>query len=68
VISLQDRECGDLILTTAKSSIYSTKPYSALIRGKIMKFIGIVIGWCTMLILIVAWFAYVIYDYGITGE
>lgn len=33
-----------------------------------MKFIGIVIGWCTMLILIVAWFAYVIYDYGITGE
>ncbi|AMH00566.1 hypothetical protein AL485_16100 [Serratia liquefaciens] len=40
--------------------------YSALIRGKIMKFIGIVIGWCTMLILIVAWFVYVIYDYGIT--
>lgn len=33
-----------------------------------MKFIGIVIGWCTMLILIVAWFTYVIYDYGITGE
>lgn len=26
VISLQDQECGDLILTTAKSSIYSTKP------------------------------------------
>lgn len=25
-ISLQDQECGDLILTTAKSSIYSTKP------------------------------------------
>lgn len=25
VISLQDQECGDLILTTAKSSIYSTK-------------------------------------------
>jgi hypothetical protein len=27
VISLQDQECGDLILTTAKSSIYSTKPF-----------------------------------------
>ncbi|PPS64673.1 hypothetical protein CRX72_02465 [Pantoea sp. BRM17] len=26
VIPLQDRECGDLILITAKSSIYSTKP------------------------------------------
>ena len=26
VISLQDQECGDLILTTAKSSIYSTTP------------------------------------------
>lgn len=26
VISLQDQECGDLILTTAKSSIDSTKP------------------------------------------
>ncbi|RLM02068.1 hypothetical protein BIY27_25985 [Gibbsiella quercinecans] len=26
VISLQDQECGDLILITAKSSIYSTKP------------------------------------------
>jgi hypothetical protein len=25
-IPLQDRECGDLILITAKSSIYSTKP------------------------------------------
>ena len=25
VIPLQDRGCGDLILTTAKSSIYSTK-------------------------------------------
>lgn len=29
VISLQDQECGDLILTAAKSSIYSTKPYLA---------------------------------------
>jgi hypothetical protein len=27
-ISLQDQECGDLILTMAKSSIYSTKPFS----------------------------------------
>uniref|UniRef100_UPI001F4E7454 sulfatase-like hydrolase/transferase n=1 Tax=Rosenbergiella nectarea TaxID=988801 RepID=UPI001F4E7454 len=27
VISLQDQECGDLILTTAKSSIYSTTPH-----------------------------------------
>jgi hypothetical protein len=26
VIPLQDQECGDLILTRAKSSIYSTKP------------------------------------------
>lgn len=26
MISLQDQECGDLILTTAKSSIYSTTP------------------------------------------
>lgn len=25
VISLQDQVCGDMILTTAKSSIYSTK-------------------------------------------
>jgi hypothetical protein len=28
VIPLQDRECGDLILTTAKISIYLTKPLS----------------------------------------
>ncbi len=28
VISLQDQECGDLILIAAKRSIYSTKPFS----------------------------------------
>jgi hypothetical protein len=32
VISLQDQECGDLILTTAKSSIYSTTPYQVTKR------------------------------------
>ncbi|WP_455817773.1 HAD hydrolase family protein [Pseudomonas cerasi] len=30
MIPLQDRECGDLILITVKSSIYSTKPYNDL--------------------------------------
>lgn len=30
VMSLQDQECGDLILTTIKSSIYSTKPLRVL--------------------------------------
>ena len=29
-IPLQDRECGDLILITAKSSIYSTKPQKTI--------------------------------------
>lgn len=28
---------------------------------------GVVIGWCTVLILIVSWFMYVIYNYGITN-
>jgi len=35
VISLQDQECGDLILITAKSSIYSTKPLLARKNGRI---------------------------------
>ncbi|CAI2490474.1 Uncharacterised protein [Serratia proteamaculans] len=34
VMSLQDQECGDLILTTAKSSIYSTKPCHQQNPGK----------------------------------
>lgn len=33
-ISLQDQECGDLILTTAKSSIYSTKPIAKRVLSK----------------------------------
>ncbi|CAI0915460.1 Uncharacterised protein [Serratia proteamaculans] len=32
-----------------------------------MKFLWVVIGWCTVLTLIVSWFMYVIYDYGITN-
>ena len=34
-IPLQDRECGDLILITAKSSIYSTKPLSDSIGDRL---------------------------------
>lgn len=32
-----------------------------------MKFLWVVIGWCTVLALIVGWFMYAIYDYGITN-
>lgn len=31
VISLQDQECDDLLLTTAKISIYSTKPHRVVL-------------------------------------
>ncbi|MBJ3817014.1 hypothetical protein F9C28_19520 [Shimwellia pseudoproteus] len=36
-MSLQGQECGDLILISAKSSIYSTKPFAGSNRaGKIL--------------------------------
>ncbi|CAI1014869.1 Uncharacterised protein [Serratia quinivorans] len=32
-----------------------------------MKILGVVICWCTVLILIVSWFMYIIYDYSVTN-
>lgn len=33
-----------------------------------MRFFWLILGWCTVLVLIVSWFMYLLYDYDVTGQ